>query len=392
MSGTPTATWFVEVDGQKQGPYTSQQIVKLVMDGALKIESKIFDAATETWKIAADVIPYLDLGAQQPQSETGWTPPARPKEMRDTHVVESSESANDVDYYALISDRKKTQDRASQQGAGRSIGGARAQQEKPGPQEPQAPKKPLLSANRRADSSPAQTQPKSTIAEGLLIAQPESASLRIELGAKRFVEVFGAIASALRTNRTPISIAAALGLVFLGTYGAIKLLSQRKTGIGDREVAATTQSRPDSRTDARKTEPKPSSGDELGSGKHKIHRASGTIPPRAGMHAGNPSLMAPPINANPTDNNAEPPREAAQYYSSSEAEMPPQNAQPAYYPPPAATEIAPTSAALPPGGTVQPPGFIPPQTPLNPPAPIDPNDPNRYPTNETDTSQTLYSQ
>lgn len=391
MKGTKPAPWFLEVEGQshqKKGPYTSEEIMKLVMDGALKVESKIFDSVANSWKVAADVIPYLDLGG--PSAPPSWQPPPRPSELRDIHVVdlnlESTEGG--VDYFALISDRRREMERA--QAVARAAEANKASQaaqaavaarrhEKPSAAEEQvATNRALLARNRRLENPKIvrvappleETRPAQAMREispslnndGIIIKHEEGSSI---------IDFVSRVREFAARNAKPLAAAAALAFVFAGTYGVVRSMGDRD----DNRLPAAADNEPK----AEKAPPAPpvrrSHGDPLGSGRHRVARhQSSTLTPRNAQEA--PARVVPE-QPQPAQNN-EPMREEAQFISSREL------SEQAEAPQPAAPQNAAPAPAVNPDGSqassfVDPPGFIPPPDNGNDPARTPTSDPNAAP-------------
>jgi hypothetical protein len=72
--GTHTSSsdqWFIKVDETLHGPFQSNEIIAKILNPdadlaktisfSIKLETPIFNASTEEWKTAADLIPLFDL-------------------------------------------------------------------------------------------------------------------------------------------------------------------------------------------------------------------------------------------------------------------------------------------------------------------------------------------
>lgn len=374
MDGQTPATWLIEVDGKEQGPYTSQEVMKLVMDGSLKLESKICDTATNTWKIAADVVPYLELNAPEQKS---WTPPPKPLELKDVHVVDlHSGGSEEIDYLALINERRRD-----------------------------------THSKKRTAPTPAHREPTAPPSDTVTTSSSKEVAGFLS-------ETVASIPEILKKHRTPLSIAAALAFVFAGTYGVIRNLTDRKgrepantpsqatpaAPVAPATSASPTQKKPEASVDLNASSTK----DGLGSGHNRVRRNTGSVSQynETAADASSSRIVPPmPEAASGSDANREPP----QYYNTGDTNenQPPASASdatpqpPSPIPPPpgsppeaynngpgaiANAGLPPDSAAIPPpgspppggnindpnGGSVNPPGFIPPPDPAT--------DPNRAPT------------
>jgi hypothetical protein len=413
MVGKLPAPWFLEVEGRKQGPYTSQEIMKLVMDSALKVESKIFDSASNSWKIAADVIPYLDLGGPT-GTQSIWQPPARPTELKDIHVVDlNSEVTGGIDYFALINDRKKELDRvrsaprqqpredekksrrqgpggklltasrkvtpAQNAGAERSYASGSAQGAEPG----------LARATAQAA---ARSQSEALAADGILSAERTG-----QLGIGRIYRLTARAKTFAREHKTSLSAAAALAFVFVGTYGVVRTMAERK----GREPATTAQTAgsttaPGARgmseqAGSSQANSRESNSDALGSGKHHVSHMSGGVSSFSGNASMPHAIPAPAPGGMPQQGAAAPdrrddgpPRDPPQFVSSADLqEQQYQQQQPQQ---PQQAPQQPQNMA--PEGTVQPPGFMTPAQGM----PADPNAPapDRMPTSDPNQPVTPY--
>lgn len=366
MTGTTPAVWFIEVNGQKQGPFTAEDIKRLLMDGALKIESRIYDSVADTWKIAADVIPYLELGTNPSQSQqSSWQPPPRPVELRDTHVVDlKRDTSPGIDYFALISDGKRELERVPQNVKKRP---------------PEAPQKVLRHLAPSPASAPAQsasaskglpTKVSSKPAE-VVASQPKTSpavsSLKNDGILTTEVDddgIFGfvtPIREFVLSYYKPLAMAAGLSFVFIGTYGVVRSMNEKtenRVPAADEEKRASPTPKP--------IPPPGASGDSLGTGKHPVSRQGGTasLRNRALDRQHSRVAEAPPVLPQNTPESA-PPDEAAQFISTTEIrdelqgvenQAPPTpQSEP---PPPQNAELGDTS-----GGYVDPPGYIPPADP-----------------------------
>src|SRR3989344_92449 len=107
------APWYLEENGSKTGPYTSKQIMELVMDGKLKFENQIFDSLSEEWSKVEDIIPRLSFSGNgdeppSPPSSSNWRAPPRPIEFKNVHVVElNSKATGNIDYLSLLAEKRR---------------------------------------------------------------------------------------------------------------------------------------------------------------------------------------------------------------------------------------------------------------------------------------------
>lgn len=383
--GTTPAPWYLEVDGQAQGPYTSEEIMKLVMEGSLKVESRIFDSAANAWKLAADVIPYLNLSS--PKNEPAWQPPPKPVELRDVHVVDLNlESTGGVDYFALISDRKREIERATavakaaeaKVAQAQAQSNARVSQPADGSQErriDQTSNRSLLSAARRAEAPkivrvpPPIEEPRPAAAirevssdmgrDGIIIKEAEGDS------------VFGKVRELITANTKPLAAAAALGFVFVGTYGVIRSLGDKQ----DNRLPATAQPVQEQPAQKPQRTSFSTTNDSLGSGRNKARARQNNTVSRANTTSEPPVARVVPPQPSETPQ-TEPMREEAQFISSRELSEQPD--LPAVTPSPEQFQAPqqapyndPNSQA---SSFVDPPGYIPPSDPAY--------DPSRSPTND----------
>ena len=331
------APWFLEADGAKQGPYTSQQIMKLLMDGALKVESKIFDSTANVWKLAADVIPYLELNTKKPAAKatkSGWNPPPRPTELRDVHVVNlNSEATNGgtVDYFALINNQQKSIEKikvASRTQTSREVEEERTRKA----QASRALSREALTAARRAEATkivrvapPLETPIAASIIsnesvsqkvgmDGILIAEEAP---RLGLGLGNVLILARRVRRVAREHKSALSVAASLAFVFASTYGVVRMMSGPK----GREPANTVveAAKPAGLPQLKAPITAPSAiDDELGSGRNRIKRASGAVAYVRTPESSYPRVI-PTMPPNPNLNNpsrGDAPRDPPQYYNS----------------------------------------------------------------------------
>lgn len=407
------APWFVEVNGQKQGPYTSQQIMKLLMDGALKVESRIFDSAANAWKIASDVIPYLELeNAPSPtrshatRAKAPFSPPPKPTELRDVHVVGlNDDPTGNIDYFALINDQRKAtvrtqslvaraqlarEQEVERQRRAQSLrrgndrdnlsSESRAEATKivrvPPPIENEQPiKTALKSVSPSAEESPLSV----TGTDGIITAEVEPP---VGFGLGQVILLTRWMRRTMQEHRSAVSVAAALTFVFVGTYGTVRLLSERKS----REPASSVEAEKAAPIAVPSSPAIPSSAvptdGELGSGRNRILRHGGSVarPHPSDQHSRFvPPMPSPTVDGNRADVQRDPP----QYYSSSD---PTGGGFPENLPPPQQqlppspgqqTDYNAQNAGInsdPNNGVVNPPAYAPPN---------DPNDPNRFSPGQT---------
>lgn len=341
--------------------------MKQVMDGALTLESRIFDSTANTWKVAADVVPCLDL-SQSPAS--AWQPPAKPQDLRGLHVVDlNAEPTGNVDYFALINDRKRVlqrphknrpnKDSSSEHSDGHQFLGQEAK-----------------NSSRSAQKSPAALRDAETSSGSASIARPidrhsEQTLLTLEPDRGMILNFVQRMKDGYRTHKTSLSIAAGLGLVFLGTFGLVVTMSDRK----GREPAATPIKNKNAVKPFANTTPPgikslaggamPSTApDSIGSGHNRIPRQQ----PVAQAAPQRPTSLTPP-SSRPETNDA--PRDQPQFYSTTQDDP---NNQPAQ--PPVAATVPNAQDVYPPPanpntGVVDPPAFYPP--PQDPNSAVPPN-------------------
>lgn len=351
VEGQTPAPWFLEVDGQKQGPYTSQEIVKLLMDGALKVESRIFDSQAGLWKIAADVIPYLELNSAAADSQSTWQPPPKPAEFRDVHIVDvSGKNTGEVDYFALLNDGRQQFERQQAKTAA-AIATARAQSTRQTAEAKLRQSAPVAQKNAAAPA----TAPSAGI-DGLFLAEEDLGSglgkvLAFARRTGRFVNEY----------KSAMSIAAGLCFTALGTYGVVHSLSQRNSRDPANTQPPSAESNPTANL-IRSPRHLPkltmqATDDSLGNGQHHINHGNGSV--GHPLTSANHHLATPaPTAAEPTP----PPRDPPQFYSSSDSAEAGNNSNEN---PPNAAAQPPAALAQPPianndNGVVQPPVFSPP--------------------------------
>jgi len=341
MKGTTPASWYVAVNGQAVGPYTSQQIMQQLMDGALKVESQVYDVQAKAWKLAADVVPYLNLDAPATSHNSNWQPPPKPPELRDVHVVDLNiEPTGGIDYFALIGDRKKELEIRARQKA------SRAQETVP-------------QNSRTASAAPRSVQVVKAPAESTDAKLVNEAVLHIDTRGPvlRLVDFIG---TAAVQHKKSIGIAASLALVFAGTFGVIRTLSDR----GGRVPAALAPTPAPSHPVSMAPRNSSSQNESIGSGRHRGRKNPGhdLVP---AQHARIPETTPPPTPS------SEPTPEPAQFISSSD-------------PSPLTPDVIPGQPPL--GQPLSPPHQPTPENPNNglvdgvPPFAAEAeNDPNRFP-------------
>ena len=338
------APWFYESDVKDstgapvmEGPYTSKEILKFIMDGVLKIESRIYDVENNIWAVASDVVPHLgaeDAPAAAPEPSSNWTPPPRPTVLKDTHVVDlHGENTGKVDYLALISKTKRPGESA------------------------QAANRPLQGLHQQQKSSKSFTA-------GMKPTTTPDQDLAHELAGA--TDALRSAGNFFKGHQRVIFTAAGLALVFVGSFSLFKSMSGDKA-----RTPATSANQPaeTSREAAQKIAVRPTTdpiqmkdSGEIGSGRKRISRASGGVSDNA------PAPMQAAINNNYNRNEntapqpyAEPPRvednnagggAAPQFYSSSDDDPNRGVAGMENMPPPQPPQGDP--------GSVMPPGYMPP--------------------------------
>lgn len=106
-------TWFIEINGERQGPFSANEITQLVLEGFLNLQSQVHNEELDQWFAASDLFPAMsDIFPEENHPETfDWQPPERPISLEDTHVIDLNEvSFNKIDYFALIPQKKKEND------------------------------------------------------------------------------------------------------------------------------------------------------------------------------------------------------------------------------------------------------------------------------------------
>lgn len=296
-----------------------------------------------------------------PPPPSGWQPPPRPPELRDVHVVDlNAERTDGIDYFALISDRKREIERTRQERLerGREDSSRSSRANRGGRAEEPAAK---LQSTAQTPSQRTRTGAESPAAGAPLTAAQASDTAEIAPGQifsfPERTRVF------LRAHKTVLTLAAGLGAVFVLTYGVVVSLTPK-----GRDVAATPATgEPTPRAAALSEGQAPASAavpSDLGKGTNRVSRGGGGVsrsatPPSPRGAGGTvvPAMPNPPLAA-PSPPTPEPPREPPQFYSSSEDVA---NPQPPQENPPS-NPAAPDPNAAHPGsdpnsGVVQPPAM-----------------------------------
>ncbi|MEW6056867.1 MAG: hypothetical protein AB1540_09655 [Bdellovibrionota bacterium] len=294
------ANWFFESDGHRHGPFTAQEILKFLMEGALKLESKVYDSATDTWKIAADVVPYLDLGSSD---APGWQPPPKPVELKDVHVVDVSTKT--PEYFALVPEKRSPRTESS-----------RPSQKSSEPQRPQgAQPQALDQAPRALGSSSAPTQERAP----LKVASDVSGILTLEEEKPLLISWLHQTSAFVRRHTSSISIAAGLALIFGGSYGLFRTLSspEREPAQSAAQTANQKDAAKPSIVKTNAVSGNASTGSfypsSLGSGQNPVLRRQAGA--QANLPRVNPATQPKAqSDSAPQESNREPP----QYYSSRE--------------------------------------------------------------------------
>jgi hypothetical protein len=285
--------------------------MKLVIDGALKVEAKIYDSEANEWKIAADVIPQLDL-APTLRSSKVWQAPPRPTELRDFHIVDlNRQSTGNIDYFALIAERNRN-------ARPRTLTDA-------------------TSGKVRADGT-SDTAQSSLKKDGITVLETERTGDIITLftNPKAFVA----------KHSTSLAVAASVSVVFIGTYHAMRSISESRSRVPANAPVAATPAKAISTAPVMAPQAGASltADGTLGNGRNKVQKANSATPDR-------PNAPPPTVYQAPAPAEAEPPREPPQFYSSREG----------------------LQQGDPNSGTVSPPGFVPPpgfnanESPMGPP-------------------------
>jgi hypothetical protein len=329
VEGKMPAPWYLEVDEigangaptgakTKQGPYTSQEIMKLVIDGALKVEAKIYDSDANEWRIAADVIPQLDLAPPERASK-GWQAPPRPTELRDFHIVDlNRQSTGNIDYFALVAERNRNARPRAVSKAGEN------------------------------NSSKESTNASSMKKDGITVLETERTGDIINLIRNPI--------TFLAKHKTSLAVAASVSVVFIGTYHVMRTISEnRSREPANAPVAAAQPAKNNAATPVMAPQAGASltADNTLGNGRNKIQKPNNAAPTRP-QPAPVAAFPAPPTQV------VEPPREPPQFYSSSQTYQQGQGGTPPL--PQQGMPAAPMSAPYndPNSGAVDPPGFIPP--------------------------------
>lgn len=246
------ASLFFEHNGKLVGPFSAEEVIERVHNGALGVSSKIFDAAKDVWITAADVVPPLNFN-----KPNEWRPPGRPADLTNVHVVDLNKRRTEgIDYFALISDRRREmqKERSSRQGK---------ESQSSGSQNWAAPK--LLT---RAAASEITRTLKKFFRKAR--NTDTSSGPKTNGDATNNVFSFARMREVLRENQREFLVAASLALVFGGTFAVVKNFSSENI---QREPATATSKPAPSKApqtySATKTE-------EVGKGTTPSRRKSGS--------------------------------------------------------------------------------------------------------------------
>ncbi|MGE4234285.1 MAG: hypothetical protein AB7F43_13230 [Bacteriovoracia bacterium] len=284
-SQSGSSQWFVPKFGDKngpmQGPYSTDEIIKLVMDGKLKLESELFHVTERVWKVAADVFPQFKINNLD--KKIHFQPPPKPVELKDVHVVDlNHERTAGIDYFALLKDKdaaRKYQHRVDHSGQSTSSSTSRGS----------------------SSSSRNNTQPESNNVIKMTM-EPESTDIADTIG------------DFLGKYQRPIGIAASLAFLAIGSYSVYE-------GLKDDSIRDIAQEKPEKEIsqssvvderESSKSVSRSASGTEslsvsssLGTGKHKVHKFRGNVSTR--KEVPHPVVSAapppPPPPTRPADRN-----------------------------------------------------------------------------------------
>ncbi|GEM_PF-1717379 len=289
------ASLFFEHDGKLVGPYSVDEIAQQLHAGSLRVSARLFDADNDRWTTAADVIPNLNF-----ESPRDWRPPARPVDLSNVHVAKlNRERTEGIDYFALISERKKEIHREKSNAKPQTLPNAKTNWAAPKIFSQGAAE--ITKTLKRYFKRPSKTTGERAASTGKVLDF-----------AQRSRHI-------LRENLREFAVAASLALVFTGTYALVKTFSNEQTQRQPAATGATPKSKP-------VTSSKPfaaEQAEEIGKGSAPIQRPRGSAGAKKPTSVLNeiaplaaPAPTEPPANAvnQNTDNQGSGPL----YYSTSE--------------------------------------------------------------------------
>ncbi len=114
------ARWYVEIHGVSQGPLRSEEIIKLITDGSIGPDTKIYDIVSNSWQAAHEAVPDLHESLEQaeqaaqtpnhneePSRQNYWNAPPRPRSLQIERPAQTKPTSSGIDYFALIGAKKK---------------------------------------------------------------------------------------------------------------------------------------------------------------------------------------------------------------------------------------------------------------------------------------------
>lgn len=291
MAGPDLSVWYYKNKiEQLVGPFSNQEILKLIMEGVIKVENPIFNSHTNEWAIAADVISLIKIeenSDHEPSMHTKYIKlPPRPQELKDVHVVDpNAEQKGQIDYFELINDiiKKNNEPYRNQS----------------------------YSSAKRFGKDESQE-----FRESNSIKEEPSLNQTLKDGASFFAK----FTSLLSQYNRPLVTAASLALVFYGTYNFIKSVSdnssERNPASKNDKETKVENANTESVKAVRSENIKMGSDSKIGTGTEKVNHHSGGIKPS--QPAVNSNRATPPPVENSNSNANETNSQAPQYYSSSE--------------------------------------------------------------------------